>query len=188
MKLPLFLFATLTLPLAATAQTVFAQSVPDNNQVVPGARIGRVFLGDSRAAVRRRLGKPLKTFALPGGMSSELWRAKTTGAYSIRHALEVVYKSGVVTQIETTNPIFQTKSGLSIDDFESDWSKIYGKPVSRVLDYAKRGGITQIYYDWKRSGIALETRAQGEGEENITLIVHRKGVAVVPDPGGRPSR
>ena len=183
MKPSILVLATLILPFAARAQ-----NVPDQHQVVPGERIGRVFLGDSQATVRRRLGKPSGTFALNNGLISELWKSKSPGAYGIHHKLEVVYKGGVAVQIETSNPIFRTKSGLSIDDDPEDWEARLGKAsVSPYYVYPQsryKKGISQQYFDWKRSGLAIETVAKGQGVENNTLIVHRKGVAVIPDSGG----
>ncbi len=117
-----------------------------------------------------------------------MWKSKTPGAYGIRHTLEVVYKSGVAIQIEATSSIFKTKSGLSIEDEPENWEARLGKAsISPFYVYPQshyKKGISQQYFDWKRAGLAIETVAKGEGLENNTLIVHRQGVAVIPDPGG----
>ncbi len=184
MKPSVLVFATLALPLAARAQ-----NVPDQHQVVPGERIGRVFLGDSQAAVHRRLGKPTANFRLPQGLDSELWKAKDLGAHGLRDTLQVIYRSGVAVQIEVANPVFQMNNGLNV---ESDFQKrfqIFGRPNFSARRIARRHNAKQLYQDWKRSGVAIEllcTEIQpGHEGEPVpeTLIVHRKGQPVIPAPG-----
>lgn len=167
--------------------TANAQPTPDNRIVEPGVRIGRVFLGDTKAAVARRLGKPTKVFKLPGGFDSQLWRSNKEFAPGLRDTLEIVYRRGVVVQIEVTNPIFKTKNGLSISSLLANWRRKYGTATAQTRYYTDRSD--QTYYDWRRAGIAIESVLDNPGGDTgefvfKTLIVHRKGFAVVPDPGG----
>jgi len=172
------------LPMAAHAQT------GDQNKVEAGVRIGRVYLGDSKATVHRRLGKPTASFVSVGGLTSELWKGSQNPDTGVPFRLEVVYKRGVVTQIETTNPRFQLASGLNVSSEESKWWDTYGDPIQRVLKYPQRNREYR-YDDWKAKGIAVEQYYQPQRDGSVvsspeTLIVHYKGVAVIPDFGGVP--
>ena len=169
------------------------KAVEDNRLVEPGVRLGRVFLGDTRAAVQRRLGKPAKTFKLKNGLTSELWRGKTSDADGKTNTLEVVYRRGVAVQIEATSGVFETRKGLSTFSDIEKWTKSFGHRDGRRFRYANRTPRTQAYYDWVKSGVALETQFfsahdEDDVEEIRTLIVHRRGVKVVPDVGGVPLR
>lgn len=183
MKIASLLVATTLLPIAASAQIA---PVPDQNQVVPGERIGRVFIGDTRAAVQRRLGKPSKTFRLPAGRTSELWRGSKREDTGRPNTLEVIFERGVAIQIETTNPVFRTKSGLSVLTGSMKWLDVLRDELSMSRRrYVRRGSQTLEYNDWQRLGIALELIEIGDGTSPETLIVHRKNHAVIPDPGGK---
>ncbi len=183
MKHSLFFAGTLAfLTLGASAAPA-----PDNHQAQGGSRIGRVFIGDTRAAVGRRLGAPTRTFSLGKGLTSQLWRGKKPGDTGNRNTLEVVYRSGVVIQIEATSLIFNTPGGLSLGSSRGDWEDTYGNPSVSTYDY--ESGSTKRYLDWKSKGIALELVQNGDSEDEDTwtyqtLIVHRKGYSVIADRGG----
>lgn len=165
----------LALSALGTSHTAWA-APKDNLLIEPGKRLGRVFLGDTPGAVRRRLGKPARTFSLGAGATSELWRS---GPYT----LEVVYKRGKVAQIEATNPVFQTDEDMGIEDSVGAWVDAMGDNLSNSY-YSYPNKADQVYYDWKKDGLALETRGK---EEIITIIVHRAGSPVIPDRGGTPA-
>ncbi len=182
MKHSLFLAGAL----AVSTLGAFAQTAPDNHQAQAGVRLGRVFIGDSRAAVGRRLGKPTRTFTLGRGLTSQLWRGKKPGDTGRLNTLEVVYRSGVVIQIEATSLVFKTPGGLSLSSARDEWEDAYGKPAQTDY-YYDSSGARKRYLDWKRSGIALELLESGDGGGEFTyqtLIVHRKGYSVIPDRGG----
>ncbi len=178
------LFLTATLGLAALGAS--AQSVPDNRIASPGERIGRVFIGDSRAAVGRRLGPPTKSFDLGRGLSSQMWRSKRVGDTGGYNTLEVVYRNGLATQLEGTSLVWKTPSGLSLSSSRADWEDRLGAPSVSTYDYDS--GARKRYLDWRRAGVALELVQDGDSDSSEwtyqTLIVHRKGVSVIPDRGG----
>ena len=199
MKTHFFLSASLALLLSSSAR---AQTTPDQHRIVPGERIGRVFLGDSQAVVRRRLGPSFKKFVLGSGLTSEVWRGARRPDNGGFYTLEVVYRRGVVRQIETTNPLFKTSSGLDINDSLASWKARLGKPVVRYFAFPKPGkkpdidDITKMYQSWKSSGIAMELVQPGVevfDENNIppfvreTIIVHPRGASVIPDRGAESS-
>ena len=170
-----------TLTICALALSAFgtghiASAAPKDNLLIePGKRLGRVFIGDTSPAVRRRLGKPSRTFKLGAGTTSELWR-------SGKYTLEVVYKRGKVAQIEATNPVFQTASDMGLEDSVGEWLNAKGHDNIASARYSYPNKADQTYYDWKQDGLALETT---ENEEHIlTIIVHRAGTPVIPDKGG----
>ncbi len=178
------LFLTATLGLVALGAS--AQSTPDNHIASPGERIGRVFVGDPRAAVGRRLGPATKSFDLGRGLSSQMWRSKRAGDTGGRNTLEVVYRNGVATQIEGTSLVWKTPSGLSLSSSRADWEDRLGTPSVSTYDY--EGGARKRYLDWRRAGVALELVQDGDSDSNEftyqTLIVHRSGNTVIPDRGG----
>lgn len=167
----------LALSALGTSHTAWA-APKDNLMIEPGKRLGRVFLGDTPGAVRRRLGKPARTFSLGAGTTSELWRS---GPYK----LEVVYKRGKVAQIEATNPVFQTAEDMGVEDGAAAWMDAMGSSYAKSI-YSYPNKERQVYFDWKRAGLSLETDG-GEGWERVmTVIVHRAGSSVIPDRGGTP--
>lgn len=181
---------TPVLALVALLPTAASAQINDQNKIEPGVRIGRVYIGDSRTTVHRRLKKPDATFNLGPGLTSELWRGSLNTATGVPHRLEVVYRRGVVTQIETTNPLFRMKNGLNVSSDESTWWNVYGDPTQKVLNYPKRNREYR-YDDWKARGIAIENYYKGVSDGSVlsqpeTLIVHRKGAPVIPDIGGVP--
>jgi len=188
--LPLFqndmktLFLSSTLCLLALGAS--AQDTPDNHVAAAGERIGRVFIGDSKAAVERRLGPPSRTFALGRGLSSELWRGKKPSDSGGRNTLEVVYRGGFATQIEGTSLVWKTPGGLSLSSSRADWEEGLGAPSVSTYDY--RGGVRKRYLDWRRAGVALElVRGADSDSSDWTyqkLIVHRTGSPVIPTKGG----
>lgn len=162
-----------------------------NTRVVPGVSLGRVALGDAQGVVRKRLGAPATSFKLNNGLSSDLWRADAAKRWDKQpHTFEVVYRRGVAIQIEATNTIFTTARGLGLKSSDAAWERAYGKrDESKQFKYVG-GKRDQGYDDWIASGFALEFQfltSDGAGDPPIqmhTLIVHYKGVPVIPDPGG----
>lgn len=177
--------AALVLPLTfGSSSFVDAQTVPDQYRVVPGQRLGRVFLGDSRVTVRRRLGAPAKTFTFANGFTSDLWRGSKRRDINRFHTLEVIYRRNVAVQIEATSPLFKTAQGLGIESSGEEWFQRYAEPTITFLRFPKRGNVRLQYHDWKDVGIAHELRSTDVEPQPETLIVHRRNVAVVPDVGG----
>lgn len=183
MKHSLYLVGTL----AVWTLGVAAQTAPDNHQAQGGTHVGRVFIGDTRGAVGRRLGPATKSFTLGKGLTSQIWRGKKPGDTGNRNTLEVVYKNGIVRQIEATSLVFKTPGGLSLSSSRGDWEDEYGTPS--VSTYIYDDGARKRYLDWKSKGIALELLNSDDSEDANswtyqTLIVHKKGLPVLPDRGG----
>ncbi len=175
--------------LAALTLGAGAQPTPDNHLAEPGVRVGRVFIGDSKAAVGRRLGAASRSFSFSHGLSSQVWRSKKRNDTGRPNTLEVVYQNGVVRQIEGTSLVWKTPDDVSLASSRSEWEDAYGKPLVSTYDFD--GGTRKRYLDWKAKGIAVELvsapREADDAPDNWTyqtLIVHRKGNAVLPDRGG----
>lgn len=165
--------------------------VISNTRVVPGVSIGRVSLGEAQDAVRRKLGAPTVSFGLNNGLTSDLWRAASAKRWDGQaHTFEVVYRRGVAVQIEATNPIFTTSRGLGLKSSDEAWQRAFGKRDENKQYKYTGGKRDQGYDDWIASGFALEYQflpggAAAEAPIQMhTLIVHYKGVPVIPDPGG----
>ena len=174
----------------ALAASAKAQNTPnDSYQAQAGLRLGRIFIGDTRAAVARRLGKPTSAFNLGRGLTSQVWRSRKLDADTGKHnTVEVVYRNGIVSQIEATSLVFKTPSKLSLTSSRVQWERVYGKPLVSTYDYNVNG--RKRYLDWKAKGMAVElvededeTRAN-DGWIYQTLIVHKRGVPVLVDVGG----
>lgn len=168
------------------ALSASAQDIEDNHVAAPGERVGRVFIGDTKGAVVRRLGPPSRTFTLGRGLNSQLWRSKRPGDTGGRNTLEVVYRGGVTTQIEGTSLVWQTPSGLSLSSTRAQWEDRLGTPSVSTFDYDN--GSRKRYLDWRRAGIALELVQAGDTNSDDwtyqKIIVHRRGNPVVPTRGG----
>ena len=191
MKLKTFLLA-FSLCVSGVAH---AQDEDDNHSgsIVPGVRVGKVRLGQTRAAARAAMnGKPDATFSLPRGYSSDLWKW-IPGDSQEDCSLETLYLGGRVVQIEVLSPQF-TMQGVEDVNLTSDWVTGLGRPT-RISTYAynraRKGTSRQKYYDWTSRGVALETwPARGtdgiSSDDLHTTIVHRKGVRIIADFDGKP--
>ena len=165
---------------------------PKAPTVVPGQRIGRVYLGYTPAQVQRTLGKPDKTLRLRNGTTDDIYLAKKTRlrfGQAMRDKLEILYRKGRVVQIEATSPAFETTSGLSTGSslgqlIESGWNW-------RVLAYQYTGeedGWHNNYFVDQKKGLSFEfeicQEELGRDSTPTTLLVHRAGTRPLADVGG----
>ena len=109
---------------------------------------------------------------------------------TVRDKLEVIYKGGKVVQIEATSPTFRTAGGLSTASPLSVLNRAINPKRYTTYDYGdSTGGYLQYYLDQVQSGIAFESGAHQDNwfwdRGSETLIVHLKGVPVLPDQGGK---
>jgi hypothetical protein len=189
MKYSLYIAGTL----AAMTTIASSQNANDAYTAQAGTHIGRVFIGDTRAAVGRRLGPPTRTLNLGRSLVSQVWRSKRVGDTGTYNTVEVVYRGGIVSQIEATSLAFKTPGGLSLASKRASWERAYGTPSVSTYSYATGKYLRKRYLDWKSRGIALELVEEGGDTEASptswvyqTLIVHRRGVSVLADLGGTP--
>lgn len=160
--------------------------------ILPNRGIGKVTLGATRQAVHKRLGKPDKTDQLRGVMD-DLWvLQKSADPYDKPQRIEVLYRAGKVIQIEVTLPQFATPKGIStrmnIKQIKTRYKNL------RVSDYlyddASGSGHHNYYFDSVPTGIAFEFEGYQELlsplSKPTTIIVHRAGLRVLPDSGGKP--
>jgi hypothetical protein len=181
-----FICLTITGPVGAQSSSTL---------VVPGKSLGRVHLGFTTAQARKVLGKPHQTLRLKNGTISELYKARKTrrakNGSAVRDRVEILYKAGKVIQIGATSPAFRTATGLSTGSTLRHLNTTL-KPV-RFLTYAyaleSESGYVKHYVDHVQKGIAFESNDRQESwfwrDDSETLIVHRKGVPVVADRGGK---
>jgi hypothetical protein len=167
--------------------------------VVPGQRVGKVRLGDSRAVVLRLLGKPAKTARWKSGPTQDSWfgpkpSVDKDGMEAFqRIELNVIYSGGKVVQIEFNSPAFKTPQGISIGNTLQQFRRAYAgvKPYTFMYLDEGGGGYRGHYYDARAKGIAFSFGAQDYYDARIKpelLRVHRAGYPVLADPGGQPTR
>ena len=172
----------------------YAQSNMTN--VVPGKSLGKISLGMSPAQVHKVLGKPDKTLRLSNGLLDDVYKAKKTrdrGAdafpRTVRDTVEVLYKGGKAVQLEATSPTFRTRSGLCTLSPLSDLDRIINPKRYSTYGYGgDPGGALKYYLDGQNIGLAFESETSQDVWFNDApahaIIVHRKGVPVIPDQGG----
>lgn len=151
--------------------------------VIPGERLGKIRLGMTQSQTRKILGRPTATLHLQNGVTDDVYRSKSTG-----HKLEVLFSRGRVVQIEATSPTFRTKSGLSTQTPLSVLRRALTNVRYVTYGYGGSMGAVKYYIDHVGIGLAFESGGHQDDwfEETPpqTIIVHRKGVRVIPDQGG----
>jgi hypothetical protein len=185
----------LTLSLGLFFHSAHAQSKAPN--VVPGRSLGRISLGMTPSQVHKLLGKPDKTLRLSNGLLDDVYKAKTTrpkwtgtSLQTMRDTVEVLYKAGKAVQLEATSPVFLTRSGLSTEAPLSVLDRIIRPKRYSTYGYGGNdpGGYVKYYLDGQGIGLAFESEPHQDNWFNEApahaIIVHRKGVGVIPDAGG----
>lgn len=155
-----------------------------NNDIIPGVRIGKIEIGMSRQAVHSTLGNPTGTYTLRArGYKGEYWDS----ADEIK-TLRVFYDpAGCVYQVSVTSRRFKTPEGLttnsSIDEVRRHYRNL------KVRHFAARGDID--YYDAVQQGITFEFTERVD-DRNVSsyemygLLIHKRGGAVLPEPDEQP--
>ena len=178
----------------ALSTTTHAQSKSPN--VVPGKSLGKITLGMTPAQVHRLLGKPDKTLRLSNGLLDDVYKAKKTrdrGAdafpRTVRDTIEVLYKGSKAVQLEATSPTFRTRSRLSTLSPLRDLERIINPKRYSTYGYGgDPGGALKYYLDGQGIGLAFESEPSQDvwfkESPAHAIIVHRKGVPVIPDQGG----
>jgi hypothetical protein len=166
----------MTLLLAALAVSPVGA---ENTRITPGQSIGEIRLGDSRAAVRRKLGKPSKTFTSHGRRAVDHWERQ-----SALDEVEVVYEGDKACQIEVSADRYKTVSGLSPAGTLASVKSVYPKLRSTFYLYNTEDGKGLEYYDDIRRGIAFvftSPDTKTPQEKGIrTVLVHRPGRRAIP--------
>lgn len=162
--------------------------------VVPGSNIGRVFLGNTVAQVRKELGAPDRSLKLSNGLADDLFRAKSTrvtpDGQTVRDTLEVLYQGGKVVQIEATSPKWITAKGLSVlSNLRFLDQSLHPKKFLTYGYDLDESGYVKYYVDQTSTGLAFESPGMQDSWEwsagSATIIVHRRNFPVIPDQGGK---
>jgi hypothetical protein len=158
-----------------------------DNLIVPGARIGQAFVGESMEDVHKDIGKPDSgDFAMSHGL--ETWLSTTNGVtnqleiYSVR---DFSRKSEPLTvkHIRVTSPAFSTSGGISTRSMLSDIQRSF-KGARAVAYYVSGPGERVYVYDDVKQGIAFEV-ARGKGRlpatesRCVAIVVHARGEKAV---------
>jgi hypothetical protein len=166
---------------------------------VPGVSVGKVRLGDTRANVIKKLGKPSKSTQWRSGPFQDTWLGpkppndKYGSPVSERIFLHVIYRNSKVVQVEFNSPKFVTPAGISMRSSLAQFRAKYKNPRVRAYTYDDPGGGGYVgyYYDDVKSGIAFTFGVQDNFDARITpeaLRIHLRGIPVLPNPGGKPTK
>jgi len=154
-----------------------------DNLIVPGGRVGKVFVGESSDDVHKDLGRPDSSdFAMSHGL--ETWISAANGVtnqleiYSVRD----FSRQGeplTVKHIRVTSPAFSTSNGISTGSTLSEIQSSF--KGARAVAYYMSGDGGRVYvYDDVKHGIAFEV-ARGKGNLSATksrcvaIVVHARG-------------
>lgn len=161
-----------------------APVAPGDWEIVPGRRIGKVFLDADTAAVRAALGRPTETRRRPGGLVEERWVSKRKDVPEPPY-VAVLLKSGRVVQVEVNSPRFKTRSGTSTDSSFREIRRTYAN--LKVTEYHFEDYIG-LYYDDVAAGVAFFVGAQEQIYPQFqpqAILIHLPGARVLPAPGGK---
>lgn len=169
--------------IACLALLFAVSTAAQDNDIVPGERIGKIEIGMSRQAVRSTLGNPAGTYSLRArGFKGEYWISSDNS-----NTLRVIYDgAGSVYQVSVTSTRFTTPEGLTTQSSLADVRSHYRN--LRVLRYAARGNID--YYDAVRQGIAFEFTERydahtAQAMRLYAILIHKRGGSVMPEPDER---
>lgn len=91
-----------------------AHPAPDDKLIVPGERIGKVYLGMTVSELYRAEGDPIKTDQVMGTQ------------YYFSDGLHASVESGVVTGLTTDSPAHKTREGLGVGSSQLALEAAYG--------------------------------------------------------------
>ena len=162
-----------------------------NIPVVPGEKIGKIYIGESRQGVIADMGKADSTQSYSPIVLQDRWQAKEVKSTSDRGpaVTKVTYKDGVVIQIEVTAGVYSTYQGISTDSTFEDVRRQYSSLKVRAFRYVKgQNSSTYYYYDDLKRGIAFKKSVASmitNDSQPDAIIVTRVGVGSLPDIGGK---
>lgn len=160
-----------------------ASASAQENDIVPGQRIGWIELGMRRQVVLSKLGTPAGTYNLPGRGRGDYWFSSDNS-----NTLRVFYNAaGRVSQVSVTSSRFTTPEGLTTRSGLADIKRAYKN--LKVLKVNAKGDI-DYYYDSPR-GLAFEVTDQMDAHATpvmrlYAILVFRPGAAPQPEPDEHP--
>jgi hypothetical protein len=170
----------------ALALLPLSPAAAQKGTITPGGSIGRTRLGESRAALRQRFGKPSRSSATHLGCTLDQWDDSRDGSQ-----FEAVYQSGRVVQLKTSADRFATGKGLSTASNYARIRRVY--PRLKITNYQRdtETGKGFDYCDDVRGGIAFvfatPTTLDRNREKPWLILVHRRGHAAIPTEVPDPS-
>lgn len=151
-------------------------SLADEFGVTPGVGIGHVRLGESRAVVRKRLGKPAAVFPARDGRHAELWTTcRPATRFSVPRTV-VTFRAGRAAQVE-----------IAVSTRRTFGQIVKSHPSLRVTRFVY-DDFVYSYYDDVSGGVAYAVGAQdfiSRAFSPDAILVHPRGRPVIPAPGGK---
>lgn len=183
----LFLSLTSLCSVCSALPAFMAYNIP----IIPGEKIGKIYIGESRKAVVAEMGKADSTQSYSPNVLQDRWQAKEVKSNSDRGpaVTKVTYKDEVVIQIEVTSGLYSTYQGISTDDTFEEVRRQYPTLKVRAFNYAKGQDLSTYYhYDELKRGIAFKKSVASmitNDSQPDSIIVTRIGVGSLPDIGGK---
>lgn len=91
-------------------------------------------------------------------------------------------------QLEATSPVFETADGLSTNTPLRELDAAIRPKRYFTYGYGDSSGFVRYYLDGVQQGLCFESAPHQDNwffdTPAQTLIIHRKGVPVIPDQGG----
>lgn len=153
----------------------------EDNLIIPGERVGRVYLGMDDSLIAKLLGDPDSGNAAMG----KAWMTWESGRDEHNNATQLeifttysdnTMRQKTVQQIRTTSNKFRTPAGLSVYSSLSDLQRVHSG-LKKVATYADDNRPLSLFDD-KEQGIAYEVVAAGNQELCTAIIIYPKGKSV----------
>jgi len=157
-----------------TADTASIKAVSPAHLIVPGKKIGRIYIHADADSLAAKLGHPSFTDAAMGALMMQ-WTVHTDGTvyetstYSHRNMGEADNSVSYIKEIRTTHPKFKTADYVGVGSELKDAMKIY-----KLKKHEVPGGTnkkTSLYEDYA-AGIGFEVDSNGKC---TAVLVHAPG-------------
>lgn len=149
--------------------------------IIPGERLGHIFIGENAENLDSVLGKPDISDAAMG-KAWLTWNGNLNSEGNpARLDIYTTYKDSTmqektVQQIRTTSPYFSTASGVGV---QTDFNAVQQKfpSMKEVANYSESDTVYKIFDDQK-AGIAFEFRLMDNRNVCSGIIIHMKNKPV----------
>ncbi len=111
--------------------------------IFAGEGMGQIHIGETRASVLKKLGKPTKSLRWDTvAIQQDTWTSKKSNS---RLVVLYIVKGQQVVQVETTSPKFYTPTGLSVESNAAEAGAFLGQGKGGML-FKTTGSLSPRYY------------------------------------------
>lgn len=153
----------------------------EDNLIIPGERVGRIYLGMDDSLIAKLLGNPDSGNAAMG----KAWMTWESGRDEHNNATQLeifttysdnTMRQKTVQQIRTTSSKFRTPAGLAVYSSLADLQRVHSD-LKKVATYAADNRPLSLFDD-EAQGIAYEVVTAGNQELCTAIIIYPKGKSV----------